>query len=53
MNPEFNINASEGQSEEHVIAVIKRHISEIADEVGGEIADVLREMFSNTPLKGA
>lgn len=53
VNPEFNINASEGQSEEHVIAVIKRHISEIADEVGGEIADVLREMFSNTPLKGA
>lgn len=53
VSPEFNINASEGQSEEHVVAVIKRHISEIADEVGGEIADVLREMFSNTPLKGA
>ena len=53
VNPEFNINTSEGQSEEHVIAVIKRHIGEIADEVGGEIADVLRELFSNMPLKGA
>ncbi|MDE7425085.1 MAG: phage tail tape measure protein [Lachnospiraceae bacterium] len=53
MNPEFNINGSEGQSEEQVVEVIKRHIGEIADEVGGEIADVLRELFSNMPLKGA
>lgn len=53
MNPEFTINGSEGQSEEQVVEVIKRHISEIADEVGGEIADVLRELFSNMPLKGA
>lgn len=53
VNPEFNISGSEGQSEEQVVEVIKRHIGEIADEVGGEIADVLRELFSNMPLKGA
>lgn len=49
VNPEFTINGSEGQST-NVIEVIRRHIGEIADEVGGEIASQLEVSFSNRPL---
>lgn len=31
---------------------IRRHMSEIADEVGGEIADRLSEAFANMALEG-
>ena len=51
VSPEFNISGEE-QSENDILSVIKRHITEIADELGGEIADKLGEVFSNMPLKG-
>lgn len=50
MTPEFAIHCSEGQSEEEIVQVIRRHINEMADELGGEIADRLKDVFSNMPV---
>lgn len=51
--PEFVIHGSDGQDEEDVLRVIKRHMKEIADELGGEIAEALADVFSNMPIKEA
>lgn len=51
--PEFVVNGGDGQNEEDVMQVIIRHMGEIADELGGEIAGKLEEVFSNMPLKEA
>lgn len=51
--PEFVIHSNEGQSEEDIMQVIRRHMKEMADELGGEIAGKLEEVFSNMPLKEA
>ena len=56
VSPNFQIEAKEGQSEEEIVAVIRRHLGEIADELGGNIADKLSEVFANMPVtstKGA
>ena len=56
VSPNFQIEAKEGQSEEDIVAVIRRHLGEIADELGGNIADKLSEVFANMPVtstKGA
>ena len=53
MAPEFNISGANGQTEEDIIQTIRRHMREIADELGGEIADKLGEVFSNMPVKEA
>lgn len=52
MTPEFNITG-DGQSEDDIMAVIRRHMREMADELGGEIAEKIEEVFSNMPLKEA
>lgn len=51
VNPEFNITGGE-KSEDEIMAVIRRHMKEMADEIGGELATKLDEVFSNMPLKG-
>lgn len=51
--PEFVISGGNVQSEEDVMQVIRRHMKEMADELGGEIAGKLQEVFSNMPVKGA
>ena len=51
--PEFVINGSDGQNEDDIMAVIRRHLKEMADELGGAIAGNLSEVFSNMPLKEA
>lgn len=51
--PEFVIHGGDGQSEEDIMQVIRRHMREMADELGGEIAGKLEEVFSNMPLKEA
>lgn len=51
--PEFVIHGGDGQSEEDIMQVIRRHMKEMADELGGEIAANLKEVFSNMPLKEA
>lgn len=53
VNPKFTVNGAEGQNSEDVIRVIRRHIRELADELGGEIASQLEASFSNRPLKEA
>ena len=56
VSPNFQIEAKEDQSEEDIVAVIRRHLGEIADELGGNIADKLSEVFANMPVsstKGA
>ena len=51
VKPEFNITGGE-KSEDEIMAVIRRHMKEMADEIGGELATKLDEVFSNMPLKG-
>lgn len=51
--PEFVIKETSGQSEEDIMQVIRKHMKEMADELGGEIAGKLEEVFSNMPLKEA
>lgn len=53
MSPEFTISGAGIQSEEDIMQVIRRHMKEMADELGGEIAGKLEEVFSNMPLKEA
>ncbi len=53
MAPEFVVQAGNNQSEDDTMQVIKKHFREIADELGGEIAEKLEEVFSNMPLKEA
>ena len=53
LSPEFVIHGGDGQSEEDIMQVIRRHMKEMADELGGEIAEKLEEVFSNMPLKEA
>lgn len=49
VSPEFNISGNE-KSEDDVVSVIRRHMKEMADELGGEIASNLEAIFSNMPL---
>lgn len=49
MNPQFSISGAAGQSEEDVMQVIRKHMKEMADELGGEIAYKLEQVFSNMP----
>ncbi|MCM1104895.1 MAG: phage tail tape measure protein [Clostridium sp.] len=49
MTPEFIIQGGADQSEEDIMQVIRRHMKEMADELGGEIAVKLEEVFSNMP----
>lgn len=51
--PEFVIQGGKEQSEDDIMQVIRRHMKEMADELGGEIAGKLEEVFSNMPLKEA
>lgn len=53
LEPEFVINGGDGQNEEDIMQVIRKHMKEMADELGGEIAGKLEEVFSNMPLKEA
>ena len=52
VSPEFIINGTDSQNEESIMQIIRRHMKEIADELGGEIAGKLDEVFSNMPIKG-
>ena len=52
MAPQFVIYGSDGQDGEGIIQVIRQHMKELADELGGEIAGKLRDSFSNMPVGG-
>jgi len=49
--PVFEIQGT-GQGEEEVIQIIRRHMSEMADELGGEIAVKIEQSYKNMPVEG-
>lgn len=51
MNPVFSVQDG-GGNENQIMNVIRKHIKEMADELGGEIANKLDAVFSNMPVKG-
>lgn len=53
MEPEFVVTGGNGQSEEDIMQVIRKHMKEMVDELGGDLAEKLQEVFSNMPLKEA
>lgn len=52
LTPKFEI-AGSGGNEDDIVRIIKSHMKELADELGGELAEKLGKIFSNMPLKGA
>ena len=53
LQPEFRIEGAGDKSEDDIVNIIRRHIKDMADEMGGEIAERLVGVFENMPLKGA
>lgn len=51
LSPEFHISGGDAQSEEDIMRILKKHMKEMADELGGAIAANLEEVYSNMPLK--
>lgn len=51
-SPSIQVSGSD-KSETDVLKIIKGHMKEMADELGGEIASRLEAVFSNMPLKEA
>lgn len=51
VSPEFIINGGE-KSETDIMAIIKKNMKSMADELGGEIAERLEAVFSNMPKVG-
>lgn len=49
VNPQFVISST-GQREDDILQIIKMHMKELADDLGGELADRLGEVFSNMPV---
>lgn len=49
VSPQFVIEGSGGKSEEDIMAIIRKNMKAMADELGGEIADRLEQVFSNMP----
>ena len=49
VSPQFVIEGSGGKSEDDIMAIIRKNMKAMADELGGEIADRLEAVFSNMP----
>lgn len=49
VNPQFVISST-SQREDDILQIIKAHMKELADDLGGELADRLGEVFSNMPV---
>ncbi len=52
MNPSFVIEGAGNKSEDEIVGILQRHIKDMADEIGGEVAERLVRAFQNMPLKG-
>lgn len=52
LTPTFQING-EGKSEDDIVRIIRSHLKELTDEIGGELADRLEMVFSNMPVREA
>ena len=52
--PKFTIEGSGDTTDENkVVAILKAHIREMADDIGDELAERLARIFANMPLEGA
>ena len=51
LSPRFEISGE--MDETSILNIIRGHLAEMADEIGGEIAEKIGDAFSNMPLKGA
>lgn len=49
VSPQFVFEGSGGKSEDDIMAIIRKNMKAMADELGGEIADRLEKVFSNMP----
>lgn len=49
VSPQFVIEGSGGKSEDDIMAIIRKNMKAMADELEGEIADRLEKVFSNMP----
>jgi len=49
IEPQIEINASEGQSEESIAGIVVKYIEKMADSVVSGIADQISDAFSNMP----
>lgn len=49
VSPQFVIEGSGGKSEDDIMAIIRKNMKAMADDLGGEIADRLEKVFSNMP----
>lgn len=53
LSPTINIDGGQGgQDEEKVVEIIRKHLDEMIDEIGGEIGERLSMIFDNMPLAG-
>lgn len=52
LTPTFQINGASG-NEADIVRIFRAHMKELADEIGGELADRLEMVFSNMPVKEA
>ena len=53
MAPEINIQSSEGGNGENIAETVMERILGMVDELGGEMASRLIDVFSNMPMEGA
>ena len=51
VNPNFNIEAGSGKSEEDIVAIIRRHMKEMTDELGDSMGEILQDIFRNMPME--
>lgn len=49
VSPQFVIEGSGSKSEDDIMAIIRKNMKAMADELGGEIAERLEKVFSNMP----
>ena len=49
VSPQFVIEGSGSKSEDDIVAIIRKNMKAMADELGGEIAERLEKVFSNMP----
>ena len=51
MSPVFQING-DNSDEESIMRIVRSHLKEMTDEIGGELAERLEMVFSNMPVRG-
>ena len=53
MEPSFIIDGGGNLSEDEIVSILQRHMGDLADDIGDELAERITRVFENMPLKGA